>query len=55
LDREEELRHCFVEVPAEEMGGTYPKERRADAGAGTEAQGGFYMLDRDARLARPHF
>ena len=53
LDREEQLRHCLIEAPAEEMRGAYYEERRADAGAGTEAQRGFDMLDRDVGLARP--
>jgi len=53
LDREEQLRHGLTEAPAGEMRGAYYKERRADADAGTEAQRGFGMLDRDAGLARP--
>ena len=35
------------------MRDAYYNERRADAGAGTEAQRGFDMLDRDVGLARP--
>ena len=53
LDREEELRHGLTEAPAGEMRGAYYKDRRADADAGTEAQRGFGMLDRDVGLARP--
>jgi hypothetical protein len=53
LDREEQLRHGIIEAPSEEMRHTYRKERRADAGAGTEAQRGLIMLDRDIGLARP--
>ena len=36
------------------MRGAYCKERHADAGAGTEAQRGIEMLDRDVGLARPN-
>src|SRR4029077_10686678 len=36
------------------MRGADVSERRADPGAGTEAQRGFYMLDRDIELARPY-
>src|ERR1700746_1087139 len=35
------------------MRDTYYKGRRADAGAGAEAQRGPYMLDRDVGLPRP--
>src|SRR5262249_24564136 len=52
LDREEQLRHGLIEAPAEEMRIAYCYERRADAGAGTEAQRGLEMLDRDVGLAR---
>jgi hypothetical protein len=52
LDRKEQFRHCLIELPAEEMRGAYHTERRADPGAGTEAQRGFAMLDRDVQLAR---
>ena len=53
LDREEQLRYSLTEAPAGEMRGAYYKDRRADADAGTEAQRGFGMLDRDVGLARP--
>src|SRR6516165_1126801 len=36
------------------MGVAYCRERRANAGAGTEAQRGFKMLDRDVGLVRPN-
>jgi hypothetical protein len=52
LDREAQLRHGLIEAPSEEMRCAYLKERRADAGAGAEAQRGFEMLDRDVGLAR---
>src|SRR4029077_13046473 len=48
------LRHRFPEAPSEEMRATYYRERVANAGAGTEAQRRFYMLDRDIGLAGPH-
>src|SRR5215831_2025734 len=53
LDCEEQLRHGLIEAPAQEMGLAYYIERRADAGAGTEAQRGLDMLDRNVGLARP--
>ena len=53
LDREEQLRHDLIEAPTDEMRCAYLKKRRADAGAGTEAQRGFDMLDRKVGLARP--
>src|SRR5271157_3248199 len=53
LDCEEQLRHGLIEAPAQEMGLAYYIERRADAGAGAEAQRGLDMLDRDVGLARP--
>ena len=53
LNREEQLRHGLIEAPAEKMGGAYPDEHRADAGARTEAQRCFAMLDRDVGLTRP--
>ena len=53
LNGQEKLRCCLVEAPAGEVRGAYYKERRADAGAGTEAQRSFNMLDRDIGLARP--
>src|SRR5215472_12908739 len=53
LEREEQLWHGLFEAPAEEMRLAYSDERRADAGARTEAQRGLVMLDRDVRLARP--
>jgi hypothetical protein len=40
LDRKEQLRHCLIETPADEMRAAYTKERRAEAGAGAEAQCG---------------
>jgi hypothetical protein len=54
LDREEQSRHCLIEAQTEEMSSAYETERRADAGAGTEAQRGFDMLDRGVGLARKH-
>jgi hypothetical protein len=53
VDREEQLWHGFVETPAEEMRGANYVERRADAGAWTEAQRSIDMLDRDLGLASP--
>ena len=53
LDREEQLWRCLIETPAEEMRGAYYGELVTDAGAGTEAQRGYDMLDRDIGLARP--
>ena len=53
LDREQQFRHRFIEAPSKEMRGTYQKERRADAGAGTEPQLSFRMFDRNVGLARP--
>ncbi len=37
LDREEELRQCLIEAPADEMRGADCKENPADSGAGTKA------------------
>ena len=53
LDRELQLRHRLVEAPGVEMRGADNKERRADAGARTEAQRGFDMLDRKCRVCPP--
>src|SRR6516165_722632 len=53
LDREEQFRHCLIEAPVGEMRGAYYGKRAADAGAGTEAQRGFDVFDRDVGLARP--
>jgi hypothetical protein len=52
LDREAEFRHGLVKASADEVGEAHHGERRADAGARTEAQRGFAMLDRDVGLAR---
>ena len=53
LDREEQFRHGLIKAPGQKMRGSYHVERPADAGAGTEAQRSFNMLDRDIGLARP--
>src|SRR5215470_2955969 len=53
LDRKEQLRHRFIEAPAEEVRYTQVEERRPDAGAGTEAQRGLETLDRDVGLSCP--
>ena len=47
LDREDQLRRCLIEAPTEKMRAAYCSERRADAGATTEAQRGFDTRDRD--------
>src|SRR5262249_15668910 len=52
-DCEEQLRHGLIEARAQEMGLAYYIERRADEGAGAEAQRGLDMLNRDVGLARP--
>ena len=54
LDREEQLRRCLIEAPAEETRGAYYTERHADTGARTEPQRRFFMLNRDLGLARIH-
>ena len=51
LDCEEEFR--YARQSAEEMREAYIRERRADAGAGAEAQSDFGVLDRDVQLACP--
>src|SRR5262245_47676868 len=55
LDREKEFGHGLIEAPSEEMRATYYEERQADAGAGTETQGGLDMLDHEVGLAGIHF
>ena len=53
LDREKQLRHGLIETPTEEMRAADYNELRADPGAGTEAQRGLEMLDRDDRAGPP--
>jgi hypothetical protein len=50
LNREKKFRRSGREASAEEMGGPYKQERRADAGARAEAQRGFEMLNRKVAL-----
>src|SRR5262249_10415031 len=52
LNREKKFRRCGRKAPAEEMGGAYKQERRADAGARAEAQRGFEMLNCKVALTR---
>ena len=54
LDREEQRRHCFIEAPTDEMREAYYNKRRADAGARTEAQRCFEVLNADVGLACPN-
>jgi hypothetical protein len=53
LDREEQLRHGPIEASTEEMRYAYLKERRADPGAGTEAQRGLEVLDHAVEAGPP--
>jgi len=46
--------HRLIEAPAEEMRSADHLKWRANAGAGTEAQRGLDMLDRDIELSGPH-
>ena len=53
LDREEQLWHCLIEASAGQKRHADNGEGRTYSGAGTEAQRGLDMLDRDVGLASP--
>src|SRR4029077_18350338 len=52
LDREQELRQCLIETPAEKMRGTDRADSHSDPSPWAKPYRGFEMLDRDVGLTR---